>query len=313
MAMDPQQLRANIHGLLSFPVTPFRPDGDIDLDRYREHLRYMVDGRPEALFVCGGTGEFFSLRPDEYQALVRAAVAEIGGKVPVVAATGYGTRLAVEIARIAAREGADGLLVLPPYLLQAEQEGLYEHYRAIAAATPLGIIVYQRDNAIFAPATVGRLAELPTVIGFKDGHGDMERLIRINLAVGDRLVMINGMPTAEMSTRAFFGAGVTAYSSAVFNFVPEIARAFYNAISSGDLTRADLLLEGFYRPFADLRDRVKGYAVSLIKSGLKIQGRSAGLARSPLLNPTAEHESELRAIITRGLSLPGVETARRAN
>ncbi|HVC82047.1 MAG TPA: 5-dehydro-4-deoxyglucarate dehydratase [Chloroflexota bacterium] len=303
MPLPPRQLQAQLRGLLSFPVTPFTPDDTIDLRRYREHLRYMVEGRPDALFVCGGTGEFFSLRPDEYQALVRTAVEEVRGDVPVVAATGYGTKLAVEYAQVAEREGADGLLVLPPYLLQAEQEGLYEHYRAVAAATSRGTIIYQRDNAIFAPATVRRLAELPTVIGFKDGHGDMERLIRISLAVGDRLVMINGMPTAEMSARAFFGAGVTAYSSAVFNFVPEIARAFHTAISQGDQVRVESLLEGFYRPFVDLRDRVKGYAVALIKAGLKIQGRPVGPARSPLLNPTAEHEAELRAIIMRGLAL----------
>ena len=303
MALDPQQLRAQLRGLLSFPVTPFSADGDIDLKRYREHLRYMVEGRPDALFVCGGTGEFFSLRPDEYQILVRTAVEEVRGDVPVVAATGYGTRLAVELAQVAEREGADGVLVLPPYLLLAEQEGLYEHYRAVAAATALGMIVYQRDNAIFAPTTVARLAELPTVIGFKDGLGDMERLIRIKLAAGDRLAMINGMPTAEMSAKAFFGVGVTAYSSAVFNFVPEIARAFYNAVSAGDIGRVDALLDGFYRPFADLRDRVRGYAVALIKAGLKIQGMPVGPARSPLLNPTTEHEAELRTIITRGLSL----------
>ncbi|HJZ50323.1 MAG TPA: dihydrodipicolinate synthase family protein [Roseiflexaceae bacterium] len=139
--------------------------------------------------------------------------------------------------------------------------------------------------------------------GFKDGYGDMERLLRIRLAVGERLLMLNGMPTAELSVPAFLGLGVHSYSSAVFNFVPEISWAFYRAATSGDAAARDGLLEGFYRPFAELRDRVRGYAVALIKAGVGITGRPVGHARAPLLDPTAEHAAELRAIIERGLAL----------
>jgi 5-dehydro-4-deoxyglucarate dehydratase len=310
MSLSPQELRAQIQGLVSFPVTPCAADGDVDLRRFREHVRYMIDARPAALFVCGGTGEFFSLHPKEYRALVQAAVDEARGSLPVVAAAGYGTRLAVEYAQVAEREGADGILVLPPYLVQVEQEGLYQHYRAIASATRLGLILYQRDNALFAPATVSRLSEIPNVVGFKDGHGDMDRLIRISIAVGDRLLFMNGMPTAEMSAKAFFGAGVSTYSSAVFNFVPAIAQSFYDAMTSGDGAQVDRLLDEFYRPFADLRDRVKGYAIALIKAGLKVTGRSVGLVRAPLVDPSAVDEAELRTIIAHGLSLVRTETGR---
>lgn len=303
MSLDPQELRARVRGLVSFPVTPFTPDRSLDLSRFREHVRSMIDAHPAALFVCGGTGEFFSLHPDEYRALVRAAVEEARGDLPVVAAAGYGTRLAVDYAQMAERAGADGLLVLPPYLVQSEQEGLYQHYHAIAAATTLGLILYQRDNALFTPATVSRLAEIPNVIGFKDGHGDMERLIRISRALGDRLLMMNGMPTAEMSAKAFFGVGIDTYSSAVFNFVPEIARTFYAAISAGNGVEVDRLLDGFYRPFVDLRDQVKGYAIALIKAGLNVTDRPVGSVRPPLINPSPEHEARLRDIIGQGLSL----------
>ncbi len=226
MAKSPEELRAELSGLFAFPVTPFGENNEIDLRRYREHLQYLIGEKPSALFVCGGTGEFYSLDLNEYRALVRAAAEEGRGKLPVVAGVGYGTRLAVNLAKIAEDEGADGLMVMPPYLVQAEQEGLFDHYRNIAASTHLGIIVYQRDNAVFAPTTVGRLAEISNVVGFKDGHGEMERLIRIRVVVGDRLVLMNGMPTAEMSAMAFWGVGVSSYSSAVFNFVPEIRAPF---------------------------------------------------------------------------------------
>jgi 5-dehydro-4-deoxyglucarate dehydratase len=303
MSIPAQELAAQLQGLLSFPVTPFTAANEVDLPRFREHIQFMAGQKPAGLFACGGTGEFYSLNLAEYHTLVRAAAVEAGGKLPIVAGVGYGTRLAIDFAKAAEEAGADGLMVMPPYLLQAEQEGLYQHYRAIAEATRLGVILYQRDNAIFAPATVRRLAEIPNVIGFKDGYGDMERLLRIRLAVGDRLLMLNGMPTAELSAPAFLGLGVHSYSSAVFNFVPEISWAFYRAATAGDSAARDRLLEGFFRPFAELRDRVKGYAVALVKAGVGITGRQVGPVRSPLLEPSAEHAAELKAIVERGLAL----------
>lgn len=272
MSATPEELRATLRGLLAFPITPFAPDGGVDLPRYRRHLRYLLGWGPGALFACGGTGEFFSLNLEEYRALVRAAVEEAGGAVAVVAGVGYGAALAGEFARAAEAEGADGLLALPPYLLHAEQAGLYEHYRRLASSTRLGLILYQRDNAIFSPDTVARLAELPQVIGFKDGHGDMERLLRIRLEVGERLLFLNGMPTAELSVPTFSGVGVSLYSSAVFNFVPEIATAFYSAAQTGDREGMEELLEGFYVPFARLRDEARGYAVALVKAGVGLRG-----------------------------------------
>jgi 5-dehydro-4-deoxyglucarate dehydratase len=302
MGLSPEELRGKLQGLFSFPVTPFTKNLEIDLARYREHVGWMVEGKPAALFACGGTGEFFSLDLAEFRRLVRAAVEEASGRLPVIAGVGYGTRLALNFAKAAEEAGADGLLVLPPYLLQSEQQGLYEHYRQVAAGTTLGMIVYQRDNAIFKPATVARLCELKNIVGLKDGHGNMELLLRIQKQTGDRLAIINGMPTAELSAGAFKGLGLTNYSSAVFNFVPLVAEAFYEALVRSDGPAMDRLLEAFYRPLADLRDRRKGYAVSLIKAGMRAVGKPAGPVRPPLVNCSPEEEEELKAIIAGGLA-----------
>ncbi len=301
--MNSNQLREKLQGLLAFPVTPFGENNEVDLRRYREHLQFMLAALPAALFVCGGTGEFFSLNLSEYKELVKAAVAEVRGRIPVIAGAGYGASLASEFAHAAEEAGADGVLLMPPYLVHAEQEGLYEHYRTVAASTPIGLIIYQRDNAIFTPSTVRRLAEISNLVGFKDGYGDMERLGRIRMAVGDRLAFMNGMPTAELSALAFRGAGVESYSSAVFNFVPEISRAFYNALTGGDSDLAHRLLHGFYRPFAELRDRKKGYAISLIKAGVNATARPVGCARPPLVNPSEDELAELKSIIEKGRGL----------
>jgi 5-dehydro-4-deoxyglucarate dehydratase len=302
MGLSPEELRGKLQGLFSFPVTPFTESLEIDLARYRGHVGWMVEGKPAALFACGGTGEFFSLDLAEFRQLVRAAVEEAGGRLPVIASVGYGTRLALNFAKAAEEAGAAGLLVLPPYLLQSEQQGLYEHYRQVAAGTTLGVIVYQRDNAIFKPATVARLCELKNIVGLKDGHGNMELLLRIQKQTGDRLAIINGMPTAELSAGAFKGLGITNYSSAVFNFVPSVARAFYEALVKSDGPAMDRLLEAFYRPLADLRDRRIGYAVSLIKAGMRAVGKPAGPVRPPLVDCSPEEEEKLKAIIVDGLA-----------
>jgi 5-dehydro-4-deoxyglucarate dehydratase len=302
MMLAPEELRHELRGLFSFPVTPFDARMEVDLIRYREHLNWMIEGKPAALFVCGGTGEFFSLDLAEYQSLVKAAVEEARGRLPVIAGVGYGTRLALSFAKVAEEAGADGLLVLPPYLIQAEQQGLHEHYCRIAAGTRLGIILYQRDNAILAPTTVARLCERENIIGFKDGQGEMERLLRIQKEAGDRLVFINGMPTAELSALAFKGLGILNYSSAVFNFVPAIARAFYQALVAGDGPAMDRLLGAFYRPVAELRDRRKGYAVSLIKAGLRAVGKTAGKVRPPLVDCSPEEEAAMKPIIAKGMA-----------
>lgn len=303
MPLAPSELRNCLKGLFAFPVTPFTAENEVDIRRYHELLEPMLARQPHALFACGGTGEFFSLNLAEYRALVAAAVEEAHGTLPVIAGAGYGTPLAIEFVRVAEEVGADGVLVLPPYLLQSEQEGLFQHYRAIAAATRLGTVVYQRDNAIFSPSTVARLAQIPNVIGLKDGYGDMERLGRIRLALGDEFLLMNGMPTAELTALAFAGLGIYAYSSAVFNFVPEISLEFYNALREANSERVHNLLEGFYMPFAELRDRRRGYAISLIKAGVSVRSKPAGPARPPLVNPSDSEIEELKAIIERGLQV----------
>ena len=166
--MTPAPLAARLSipgGPLFFPVTAYGPDGSIDLDTYRTHVRRGVEAGAAAVFACCGTGEFHALTPEEYEACVRAAVEAAQGRVPVVAGAGYGTALAVRYARLAEGAGADGLLAMPPYLVVAGQEGLLRHYREVAAATGLPVIVYQRDNAVFTPETVVELARTEGVIG----------------------------------------------------------------------------------------------------------------------------------------------------
>ncbi|MEU4061082.1 5-dehydro-4-deoxyglucarate dehydratase [Streptomyces wedmorensis] len=304
--MTTAPLAGRLDGLLFFPVTAFAPDGSVDLDAFRAHVRAGVDAGAAAVFACCGTGEFHALTPEEFRDCVAAAVEEAAGRVPVVAGTGYGTALAIRYARLAEEAGADGLLAMPPYLVVADQAGLLRHYTELAAATPLDVIVYQRDNAILTPATAVALARTDGVIGLKDGHGDlglMQRIVSAVRAEGLDLLYFNGLPTAELTGAAYRGIGVTLYSSAVFCFAPDLALAFHRALTAGDDATVDLLVDGFYRPLVELRDQGRGYAVSLVKAAVRMAGADVGEVRPPLSEPAPEHLRELALLVERGRAL----------
>jgi 5-dehydro-4-deoxyglucarate dehydratase len=309
MALPPgARLADRLDGLLFFPVTPFGPDGGVDLDTYRLHLKARLEFGPAAIFAACGTGEFVSLGPDEYAGIVRVAVEEAAGRVPVISGTGYGTALATVYAEAAADAGADGLLVLPPYLADGGQAGLLAHYRALADRSRLDLILYQRDTAVLAPATVAELAGHPRIVGFKDGRGDLDQMRRIVGAVRQRhganaLVYFNGLPTAEMTQLPYRAAGVPYYSSAVFCFAPDLAMAFYRAYRTGDDPTCERLLDGFFRPYVDLRAERPGYAVSLVKAGVRLEGLDVGPVRAPLTEPSAEHVARLAELIAAGREL----------
>lgn len=297
--MTPSEMAQIIGGgLLSFPVTHFDAQHQFQEDPYREHCGWMLERELAGLFAAGGTGEFFSLRPEEVAQVVRAAVAETNGKVPVIAGCGYGTAIATDLAQSAEKEGADGILLLPPYLMNSTQDGLASHVEAVCKSTSLGVIVYNRDNAVLNEDTLEKLcARNANLVGFKDGVGDIELMMRVYARMGDRLTYIGGLPTAETFALPYLEMGVTTYSSAVFNFVPELALRFYRAIRQRDGKTVQALLKSFYLPLIELRDKKRGYAVSMIKAGADLVGRPAGKVRSPLTELSADERETLAQLI----------------
>jgi len=286
--------------MLSFPLTDFDAVGEFDPKPCARRLEWLSAYPSSARFMAGGAGEFFSLTPAEFGAVIGVAVKTCGGKLPIIAGAGYGTRTAIEYAQEAERLGADGLLLMPPYLVEASQEGLRAHITAICRSTKLGGIVYNRANCRLAAATTARLAaDCPNLIGFKDGVGDLELIAATRAAAGDRLLFINGMPTAETYAHAFKASGVTTYSSAVFNFIPRTALKFLDAINRDDGEAVDTLMRDFFVPYVHLRARQPGYAVSIVKAGAEIVGRSAGKVRPPLSDCTHEEVQELAALIAK--------------
>ncbi|WP_045392333.1 5-dehydro-4-deoxyglucarate dehydratase [Falsirhodobacter sp. alg1] len=296
--MDPHSLKETLgSGLLSFPVTHFDAEGRFAPQSYQSHVEWLSGYDAPVLFAAGGTGEFFSLSPSEVPIIVRAAT-EAAGDTAIVSGCGYGTEMAVEIARSVENAGAAGILLLPHYLIDAPQDGLYAHVKVVCDATDMGVMVYNRDNAVLQADTLARLCDdCPNLIGFKDGTGDIGLVREITAKMGDRLTYLGGMPTAELFAEAYLGAGFTTYSSAVFNFVPQLAVEFYTALRSGDRATCERLLKDFFYPFMAIRNRKKGYAVSAIKAGVRLQGFAAGPVRSPLTDLEAEEERMLEVLI----------------
>ena len=301
-SMSPQEFGKQIgSGLLSFPVTHFTDDFAFDEPAYREHLDWLLGYDPAGLFAAGGTGEFFSLTLGEFSRVVRAAVEQTKQRVPVVAGCGYGTSMAIEFAQSAESAGADGLLLLPPYLVNSEGAGLAAHIEAVCKATKLGVIFYNRDNAILNDAMLEQVCErCPNLVGYKDGVGDIELMTRIYARMGERLTYIGGLPTAETFALPYLEMGVTTYSSAIFNFLPEFAQNFYASVRKRDHAEVYKQLREFVLPYIDIRNRRKGYAVSIVKAGMKAVGRPAGPVRTPLTDlDESETDALLKLIATR--------------
>ncbi|MFF0342301.1 5-dehydro-4-deoxyglucarate dehydratase [Kribbella sp. NPDC004875] len=296
---SPTELAAQLKtGLLSFPVTHFHPDLSFHEAGYREHLSWLSQYDVAGLFAAGGTGEGFSLTLAEIDTVVRVAVSEVNGRVPVIAPATGGTASAIAGAQAAEAAGADGILLLPPYLTEAGQRGLIEHVSAVCRSTSLGVTVYSRANAILDDVSVAELADRnPNLVCLKDGVGNVEMMTRTYARVGERLTYIGGLPTAETFALPLLQLGYSTYSSAIFNFVPEFALGFHADVLAQDRTAVYQKLNEFVLPYLDIRDKTKGYAVSIVKAGVTVIGRSAGPVRPPLQDLTADEVAQLTELI----------------
>ena len=297
--MNPAELKKTMSaGLLSFPITDFDAAGDFCAATYVKRLEWLMPYGATVLFAAGGTGEFFSLTAQDYSAVIRTAVTTCRDGVPIIAGAGGPTRQAIAFAQEAERLGAQGILLLPHYLTEAGQEGLAAHVEAVCRSVKLGVIIYNRGACRLQADTLVKIAErCPNLIGFKDGIGEIELMVTIRRKLGDRFAYLGGLPTAEVYAAAYKALGVPVYSSAVFNFIPKTAMEFYHAVATDDHATMGRLLDTFFLPYLEIRNRKPGYAVSIIKAGARIVGRDAGPVRPPLVDLSVEESARLAALI----------------
>jgi 5-dehydro-4-deoxyglucarate dehydratase len=298
--LTPAELRSRLQNVLAFPVTPFNADLSLDLDGFRANVRFLADAGLTGLVAAGGTGELYSLEPGECVALYRAAVEEVGNRLTVVAGVGINVRMGAQLAAEAEAAGCHAVLILPPAYGACEQDGLFSYYQAIASATRLGVFPYARGQAVLSPRLVERLAGVPNVVAFKDGHGDLRLWQAIRERVGDRLTWLGGM--GDDLVVPYFAAGAQGFTSSVANYDPSTALALFAAVSKGDYAEADRLLRerGVYAAY-EMRSRKRGHEVSVVKAAMQLAGRPAGPVRPPLLPLTADERAELQGIVSQRL------------
>ena len=237
----------------------------------------------------------YSLTPQEHLQVVRATLEAVRGRVPVLTGVGYNQRVAVETAKQAAEAGVDGILAFPPYYPQADDEGLLDYYRGVGGATPLGMIIYSRDWVNPGPASVERLASIPTLVAWKDGQGDMRRYQLIMSRVGERLHWIGG--AGDDLAPSYYGLGVRAYTSSLANFAPRLSLRIHELASRGDLAQLRPLMSDYVVPHYAIRSRRKGYEVSVVKAKMDILGMAGGPVRPPLVNVSDGEIDELRRML----------------
>jgi|SRR5699024_1940157 len=295
----PKELAEHLKdGLLSFPVTAFDDSLEFDESAYREHVSWQSSFDVRGLFAAGGTGEGFSLTTEENYRVTKSAVESSRPEVPVLGSAGGSTKQAIELAQGAQEAGAEGILLLPPYLTENDQQGLLEHASAIIESTDLAVIVYNRANGIYSAETVAALSDRhENFIGFKDALGDIAHLSKVYARNGDRLFYLGGLPTAETYALPLLQLGLSTYSSAMYNFVPEFALEFYQDVRNHDRDAVNEKLNRFVFPYLEIRDRGQGFGVSIVKAGLKTRGRNAGPVRPPLHDLSERDLADLQELV----------------
>lgn len=271
-------------------------DLSLDLDALAENVDEMARSPFCCLFAAGGTGELYSLTPEEIEQVVKVSVDAAAGRMPVIAGTGYNAPIGVDIAKRAAKAGASCLLVLPPYYATAPEEGLFQYYEAIGKATDLPMIIYSREWASFTPVQVARLAErVPNLVAWKDGQGNGPKYRRIMDFVGDRLAWLGGL--GDDSVPTYFSVGVQAYTSSISNIAPRLSLELGDAGMKHDFPRLTALMDTYVNPLYAIRERVRGYEVSVMKDAMELLGMKAGPVRPPLQKTKPQDMVDVKALM----------------
>lgn len=286
------------HGSIPALVTPFR-DNTVDEAAYRELIERQIAGGSAAVVPVGTTGESATLTHEEHRRAVSVCLDTVRGRVPVIAGCGSNaTHEAIGLVEFAKAEGADAALVVCPYYNRPDQEGLYQHFHAIADTVALPIIIYNvpaRTSSDILPATVGRLSRHPNIVGIKDATGDMSRVMMHANLCGDEFCQLSGDDPSALGFLAMGGKGCISVTA---NVVPEAVSAMHSAMAAGNLEEARRI-EG------ELIDLHKALFLSPspgpAKYALSAMGLCSEELRLPLVGPSEAVREKVDAAVKRAL------------
>lgn len=272
-------------------VTPFDRDGALDIDAGRRLAAYLVDNGLDSLVLAGTTGESPTTTMREKMDLLKAVKEEVGDRAKIIAGAGTNdTAASVELARASAAAGADALLVVTPYYSKPSQEGLFQHFSAVAGATDIPVCLYDippRSSIPIAPETLRRLAEIPNVLAVKDAKGNMAESALLMHETG--LAYYSGDDPLNIP---WLSIGASGFISVVGHAAPRALRELYTSFEEGDLARAREINATVLSPLIAAQARLGG--ASMAKAALRLQGIEVGDPRLPVVAPDEQEIEDLR-------------------
>ncbi|MGE3804758.1 MAG: 4-hydroxy-tetrahydrodipicolinate synthase [Gemmataceae bacterium] len=285
-----------IHGIIPPVATPMQANEDLDLPRLKSFLDELIAAGCHAVFVLGTNSEFYALDEHEKQQVIATAVTHVNKRVPVYAGTGAeSTREAVRLTKMAEKEGVDGVSVITPYFVLPSQQEIFDHYRKVAESTKLPVVLYNNPGTCggvkIDPPTVGRLAEIPNILGAKDSSGDLQNTIEYIRHVPERFAVMMGRDTLIYSGLVVGAKGAV---PATGNFAPKLLVEIYESFVHGDHAASQAAQQRLHPARMAL---TLGTAPGGVKAALDELGRSIGPSRSPVAALTGDKKEKMRAAL----------------
>ena len=282
--------------VLTAMVTPFEKDFSVNFDLAGKLARYLVQSGSDGLVVSGTTGESPTLSSEEKIELFRVIVEEVGGEATVIAGTGsYDTAGSVNLTRAAERVGVDGLLLVAPYYNKPSQEGLYQHYKAVAKSTNLPVMLYNipgRTGVNVSPETVARLAEIDNIVALKEAAGSMDQVSELRRLLPDNFAIYSGDDSLTLPVMALGAKGVVSVAAHVVG--PRL-KEMVNAFLAGNFTLATQIHQELFPVFKGLFITTNPVPV---KAALNLLGWQVGTPRLPLVKATVAEKESIKRMLS---------------
>ena len=276
-------------------VTPFNADGSFDEESYRQLIEFQIENGTDVIVPCGTTGESATLNHDEHERVIKVCIEQVAGRVPVIAGTGSNsTAEAISLSKHAKQMGADGVLLVSPYYNKPSQEGLYQHYKALAEMVAIPQVLYNvpgRTGMNMEAGTTVRLAEFANIVAIKEASGNVTQSGEILAAAGNKIDILSGDDFLTLPLMAIGAKGIISVSA---NAIPKQVKAMVTAINNGDWAEAKdmhLQLLKFHNTMFIESNPVP------VKTALSLMGKCAADVRLPLVDMRPETRARLKSVM----------------
>ncbi|WP_419095358.1 4-hydroxy-tetrahydrodipicolinate synthase [Aeribacillus kexueae] len=276
-------------------VTPFDKNGNVDFDRTTKLVEYLINHGSDSLVIAGTTGESPTLTTEEKIALFKHVVKVVNKRVPVIAGTGSNNTLqTIELTKKAEETGVDAIMLVTPYYNKPNQQGLYEHFKAVAESTSLPVMLYNvpgRAVTVLAPETVINLSKIDNIVAVKEASGDLEAMTKIIAETDEDFLLYSGDDALTLPILSIGGAGVVSVAS---HIIGDEMQEMVEAFLSGELKKAASIHQ---KALPVMKQLFSAPSPTPVKTALQMKGLDVGSVRLPLVPLTSEERNALDVVL----------------